>query len=142
MHGGGLELALVFLLAAVIAVPVFKRVRLGAVLGDLVAGGVVGPFGLRVVGDAAPVVAGSGGGGPLACPGAAYRCPAAGGAAVVTGTVHNVGGGYRREWAPDVLWSSPARAERSVRRCRGNSRAKPIPTSCSATSVNMPSPPR
>ena len=35
MHGGGLELALVFLLAAVIAVPVFKRVRLGGVLGYL-----------------------------------------------------------------------------------------------------------
>ena len=33
MHGGGLELALVFLLAAVIAVPVFKRFGLGAVLG-------------------------------------------------------------------------------------------------------------
>ena len=38
MHGGGLELALVFLLAAVIAVPVFKRVRLGGVLGYLAAG--------------------------------------------------------------------------------------------------------
>ena len=59
MHGGGLELALVFLLAAVIAVPVFKRVRLGAVLGYLVAGVVLGPFGLRVVGDAAPVLAAS-----------------------------------------------------------------------------------
>jgi len=33
MHGGGLELALVFLLAAVIAVPVFRRFGLGAVLG-------------------------------------------------------------------------------------------------------------
>lgn len=59
MHGGGLELALVFLLAAVIAVPVFKRVRLGAVLGYLAAGVVLGPFGLRVVGDAAPVLAAS-----------------------------------------------------------------------------------
>jgi len=38
MHGGGLELALVFLLAAVVAVPVFKRFGLGAVLGYLVAG--------------------------------------------------------------------------------------------------------
>ena len=37
MHGGGLELALVFLLAAVIAVPVFKRFGLGAVLGYLAA---------------------------------------------------------------------------------------------------------
>ena len=33
MHGGGLELTLVFLLAAVIAVPVFRRFGLGAVLG-------------------------------------------------------------------------------------------------------------
>ena len=49
MHSGGLELALVFLLAAVIAVPVFKRFGLGAVLGYLAAGVVLGPYGLRVV---------------------------------------------------------------------------------------------
>ena len=49
MHGGGLELALVFLLAAVIAVPVFRRFGLGAVLGYLAAGVAVGPYGLRVV---------------------------------------------------------------------------------------------
>src|SRR3954467_11401875 len=59
MHGGGLELALVFLLAAVIAVPVFKRVRLGGVLGYLAAGVVLGPFGLRIVGNAEPVLAAS-----------------------------------------------------------------------------------
>src|SRR3546814_6391966 len=35
MHGSGLELALVFLLAAVIAVPVFKKLGLGAVLAYL-----------------------------------------------------------------------------------------------------------
>ena len=58
MHGG-LGLALVFLLAAVIAVPVFKRVRLGGVLGYLAAGVVLGPFGLGVVGDAGPVLAAS-----------------------------------------------------------------------------------
>ena len=58
MHGG-LGLALVFLLAAVIAVPVFKRVRLGAVLGYLAAGVALGPFGLGVVSDAAPVLAAS-----------------------------------------------------------------------------------
>ena len=46
MHSGGLELALVFLLAAVIAVPVFKRFGLGAVLGYLAAGVVLGPFGI------------------------------------------------------------------------------------------------
>jgi len=59
MHGGGLELALVFLLAAVIAVPVFRRFGLGAVLGYLAAGVALGPYGLRVVRDAAPVLAAS-----------------------------------------------------------------------------------
>jgi glutathione-regulated potassium-efflux system protein KefB len=59
MHSAGLELALVFLLAAVIAVPVFKRFGLGAVLGYLAAGVVLGPFGIRVVRDAAPVLAAS-----------------------------------------------------------------------------------
>ena len=47
MHGGGLELALVFLLAAVIAVPVFRRFGLGAVLGYLAAGVALGPFGFK-----------------------------------------------------------------------------------------------
>lgn len=59
MHGDGLQLALVFLLAAVIAVPLFKRFGLGAVLGYLAAGVVLGPFGVGVVGDAAPVMAAS-----------------------------------------------------------------------------------
>ena len=59
MHGGGLELALVFLLAAVIAVPMFRRFGLGAVLGYLVAGVALGPFGLRVVRNAEPVLAAS-----------------------------------------------------------------------------------
>ncbi|NUS38274.1 MAG: glutathione-regulated potassium-efflux system protein KefB [Lysobacter sp.] len=59
MHSGGLELALVFLLAAVVGVPVFKRFGLGAVLGYLAAGVVLGPFGLRVVRDADPVLAAS-----------------------------------------------------------------------------------
>ncbi|MEL1266275.1 monovalent cation:proton antiporter-2 (CPA2) family protein [Pseudoxanthomonas putridarboris] len=52
MHGSGLELALVFLLAAVIAVPVFKRFGLGAVLAYLVAGVALGPDGLALVQDA------------------------------------------------------------------------------------------
>jgi glutathione-regulated potassium-efflux system protein KefB len=59
MHGGGLELALVFLLAAVIAVPLFKRFGLGAVLGYLAAGVVLGPYGVRVIRDAEPVLAAS-----------------------------------------------------------------------------------
>lgn len=52
MHGGGLELALVLLLAAVAAVPIFKRFGLGAVLGYLAAGVVLGPDGLAFVQDA------------------------------------------------------------------------------------------
>ena len=59
MHGGGLELALVFLLAAVIAVPVFKRFGLGAVLGYLAAGVLLGPYALRVVPDPEPVLTAS-----------------------------------------------------------------------------------
>ncbi len=51
MHGTGLELALVLLLAAVIAVPVFKRFGLGAVLGYLAAGVVLGPQVLGFVQD-------------------------------------------------------------------------------------------
>jgi glutathione-regulated potassium-efflux system protein KefB len=59
MHGEGLQLGLVFLLAAVIAVPLFKRFGLGAVLGYLAAGVALGPFGLKVVKDAAPVLTAS-----------------------------------------------------------------------------------
>src|SRR6476659_8487778 len=58
MHGG-LGLAVVFLLAAVVAVPVFRRFGLGAVLGYLAAGVVLGPFGLRAVRDADPILAAS-----------------------------------------------------------------------------------
>lgn len=50
-----LQTALVFLLATVIAVPLTKRYRLGAVLGYLLAGVVIGPQGLRLVGDTAGV---------------------------------------------------------------------------------------
>lgn len=59
MHGGGLELALVFLLAAVIAVPVFKRFGLGAVLAYLIAGMLLGPYALRVVPNPEPVLTAS-----------------------------------------------------------------------------------
>ena len=52
MHGSGLELTLVFLLAAVIAVPVFKRLGIGAVLAYLVAGVVLGPDGMALIRDA------------------------------------------------------------------------------------------
>lgn len=48
--------ALVYLAAGVIAVPVAKRVGLGAVLGYLVAGVLIGPVVLGLVGDAQNVV--------------------------------------------------------------------------------------
>ncbi len=47
--GMGLGHAVALLAAAVVAVPLFKRFRLGAVLGYLAAGLVIGPFGLKVV---------------------------------------------------------------------------------------------
>lgn len=46
-----LEQAAVFLLTAVLLVPLFQRFRLGAVLGYLAAGIVIGPWGFGVVGD-------------------------------------------------------------------------------------------
>ncbi len=48
---GFLGVALIYLLAAVLVVPVFKRLGLGAVLGYLVAGIVIGPAGLDLVKD-------------------------------------------------------------------------------------------
>jgi glutathione-regulated potassium-efflux system protein KefB len=54
-----LEIALVFLLAAVVAVPLFRRLGLGAVLGYLAAGVVIGPDGLRAVSDTESVLAAS-----------------------------------------------------------------------------------
>lgn len=52
MHGHGLlELALVFLLAAVLAVPLFRHLGLGAVLGYLAAGVLIGPHVLAPVPD-------------------------------------------------------------------------------------------
>jgi glutathione-regulated potassium-efflux system ancillary protein KefC len=46
-----LSQALVFLAAAVVSVPLFKRLGLGSVLGYLAAGMVIGPFGLRLISD-------------------------------------------------------------------------------------------
>jgi monovalent cation:proton antiporter-2 (CPA2) family protein len=42
--------ALIYLLAAVISVPIAKRLGLGSVLGYLVAGAIIGPFALHMVG--------------------------------------------------------------------------------------------
>ena len=41
---------MLYLAAAVIAVPIAKRLGLGSVLGYLLAGIAIGPFGLRLVG--------------------------------------------------------------------------------------------
>lgn len=48
----GLGQAVVLLSAAVVAVPLFRRLGLGSVLGYLAAGLAIGPFGLRLVTDA------------------------------------------------------------------------------------------
>lgn len=43
--------AFIYLLAAVVAVPLFKRLGLGSILGYLVAGMVIGPWGIGVIRD-------------------------------------------------------------------------------------------
>jgi len=48
---GFLAQALVYLAAAVIAVPLSKRLGLGSVLGFLLAGIAIGPWGLKLIGD-------------------------------------------------------------------------------------------
>jgi glutathione-regulated potassium-efflux system ancillary protein KefC/glutathione-regulated potassium-efflux system protein KefB len=44
--------AAIFLVTAVIVVPLFRRMRLGAVLGYLAAGAIIGPWGLGLIADA------------------------------------------------------------------------------------------
>jgi glutathione-regulated potassium-efflux system protein KefB len=51
METNFLEQALIYLAAGVIAVPLFKRVGLGSVLGYLAAGMAIGPWGLALIGD-------------------------------------------------------------------------------------------
>ena len=52
MHGEGFFYqAFVYLAAAVVAVPIAKRLGLGSVLGYLIAGIAIGPFGLGLVGE-------------------------------------------------------------------------------------------
>jgi len=51
MHDGGfMYMAFIFLLAAVVSVPIAKRLGLGSVLGYLLAGAAIGPFALGLVG--------------------------------------------------------------------------------------------
>ena len=44
---GGLYQAFIYLLAAIVAVPLAKRLGLGSVIGYLLAGAVIGPYALR-----------------------------------------------------------------------------------------------
>jgi len=53
---GFLEQALVYLAAGVIAVAIFKRIGLGSVLGYLIAGVAIGPWGLRLISDPGTVL--------------------------------------------------------------------------------------
>ncbi|WNG39429.1 potassium transporter [Archangium violaceum] len=48
--------ALIFLGAAVVAVPLFRKLRLGSILGYLAAGLVIGPFGLGLLSDSTSVM--------------------------------------------------------------------------------------
>ncbi|MDP2803834.1 MAG: monovalent cation:proton antiporter-2 (CPA2) family protein [Phreatobacter sp.] len=48
--------AVTLLAAAVIAVPLFRRARLGSILGYLAAGLAIGPFGLRLISDPASIL--------------------------------------------------------------------------------------
>src|ERR1700687_3331151 len=47
-----LEQAAILLVTAVIVVPLFRRMQLGAVLGYLAAGAIIGPWGLGLIADA------------------------------------------------------------------------------------------
>jgi glutathione-regulated potassium-efflux system protein KefB len=53
---GGLFEAFIYLLAAIVAVPLAKRLGLGSVIGYLLAGAIIGPYALNVAGSAADVM--------------------------------------------------------------------------------------
>lgn len=55
-HGHWLTLALTYLAAAVIVVPLARRLGLGAIIGYLGAGFAIGPWGLRLVTDPSQIV--------------------------------------------------------------------------------------
>ena len=55
-HGHWLTLALTYLAAAVLVVPLARRLGLGAIIGYLVAGFAIGPWGLRLVTDPSQIV--------------------------------------------------------------------------------------
>ena len=49
----GLYQAFIYLLAAIVAVPLAKRLGFGSVIGYLLAGAIIGPYALRFVATAA-----------------------------------------------------------------------------------------
>jgi glutathione-regulated potassium-efflux system ancillary protein KefC/glutathione-regulated potassium-efflux system protein KefB len=51
-----LEIAVIYLAAAIVAVPIAKRLGLGSVLGYLIAGILIGPFAFELVGDQTDVM--------------------------------------------------------------------------------------
>ncbi|MEO5666805.1 MAG: monovalent cation:proton antiporter-2 (CPA2) family protein [Bdellovibrionota bacterium] len=53
---GSLEQALVFIASAIILVPIFQKLRFGSVLGYLIAGVVVGPYGLGLIPDSESIM--------------------------------------------------------------------------------------
>ncbi len=55
-HGVDLLPAVALLAAGVVAVPIFKRIGLGSVIGYLVAGIAIGPFGLRLFTDPESII--------------------------------------------------------------------------------------
>ncbi|KRI53608.1 monovalent cation:proton antiporter-2 (CPA2) family protein [Acinetobacter pittii] len=55
-HSISLVAPVVLLAAAVIAVPIFKRIGLGSVLGYLIAGLIIGPFGFAFLQDSAAIL--------------------------------------------------------------------------------------
>ena len=55
-HGGWIGNALIYLAAAVLAVPLARLLGLGAIIGYLAAGIVIGPWGLKLVDDPAAIL--------------------------------------------------------------------------------------
>ena len=55
-HTGWLQVSLIYLGAAVLAVPLARALGLGSIIGYLVAGVAIGPWGLRLVTDAQTIL--------------------------------------------------------------------------------------
>lgn len=73
-EGNLLQAAVVFLLAAVLTVPLAKRLQLGAVLGYLFAGVIIGPSVLGLIGNPQSVAQFSELGWCCCCSSSAWSC--------------------------------------------------------------------